>query len=563
MTAPTDRGRWPRLLAYRPELSVEWTAVLSCLFLALFCNASFWRAALTGYAPGEFDTWRFVLGTFVALAGLHLVLLLLVLNRWTIKPLLAFIFIATAMAAYYQDRYGVFLDVDMLRNILHTEYKEARELITPGLFVHLLFYAVLPILVLLRLRIARRTWSAAAWLRTAALCITLAVTAFGMLLAFRDLSTLMRNHKEVRYLVTPGNYLYATLRAGIADVQQGQRALLTVGADARTLARAPDAHARIVVVVVGETVRADHWGLNGYARDTTPELRDIGVVNFPEVGSCGTATEVSLPCMFSAVGRRDYDEVRIRGSESLLHVVERAGVKTLWRDNQTGCKGVCSELDFQQLNALEVPGLCKDGLCYDEILLDGLQAELDRRPGDMLLVLHPLGNHGPSYFARYPESFRRYTPTCDTAELRLCSSEQIVNSYDNAVLYGDHVIAETIRLLQKQTRDSALIYVSDHGESLGEHNLYLHGIPYAIAPSTQTAVPMVAWLSPALEHSLGIEPACMNQTAARPAGHDHLFHSVLGLFDVRSRAYEPQYDLFRNCRAASGLFVATSSAVPD
>ncbi len=563
MIATPDRGRWRQLLAYRPELRVEWMALLSCLFLALFSNTSFWRAALAGYAPGEFGTWRFAFGTFVALAGLHLVLFLLVLNRWTVKPLLAAIFVATAMAAYYQDRYGVFLDVDMLRNILHTEYKEARELITPGLFGYLLLYAVLPILILLRLRIATRRWSTALWLRAAALCVTLAVTAFGMVLAFRDLSILMRNHKEVRYLVTPGNYLYASVRAGIADVQQGQQALLTVGADARLLARAPEAPARIVVVVVGETVRADHWGLNGYARDTTPQLRELGVVNFPDVGSCGTATEVSLPCMFSAVGRRDYDEARIRGSESLLHVVERAGVKTLWRDNQTGCKGVCSERDFQQLNALEVPGVCKGGLCYDEILLDGLQAELDRRPGDVLLVLHPLGNHGPSYFARYPESFRRYAPTCDTAELRLCSSEQIINSYDNAVLYGDHVVAETIRLLQKQTRDSALIYVSDHGESLGEHNLYLHGIPYAIAPRAQTTVPMVAWLSPALEHSLGIEPACMDQVAAQPAAHDHLFHSVLGLFDVLSRAYEPRYDLFRDCRTASSLLVAERASAPD
>lgn len=555
-----DHRRWWQALGVRPELSVETVAGLSCLFLALFCNSSFWRAALAGYAVDSPDTWRFMFGTFVALVGLHLTVFLLVLNRWTLKPVLAMMFVATAMAAYYQDRYGVFLDVGMLRNILHTEYKEARELLTPGLVVHLLVQAGIPILILLRLRIVRRSWSRALWMRAVMICATLAATSFGMLLSFRDLSILMRNHKEVRYLVTPGNYLYATLRAGLADVHAGHRALRVVGADASRLARPEAARARIVVVVVGETVRADHWGLNGYARDTTPQLRALGVTNFPEVSSCGTATEVSLPCMFSAIGRRDYDEDRIRGSESLLHLVERAGVATLWRDNQTGCKGVCRDLDFQQLNALEVRGLCADGLCQDEILLDGLQAELDRRPGDLLLVLHPLGNHGPSYYARYPERFRRYTPTCDTAELRLCSSDQIINSYDNAVLYADHVVAETIRLLQKQPRDSALLYVSDHGESLGEHNLYLHGIPYSIAPRAQTAVPMVAWLSPEIEQVLGIDPVCLNAVAAQPAAHDHLFHSVIGLLDVRTQAYEPNYDLFRSCRNAHTMVAQADSA---
>ncbi len=562
MNPPSGRRTWWQAIGVRPELSVESIALFSCLFVALFCNASFWRAALVGYAIDSLDTWRFIFGTFVALVGLHLTVFLFVLNRWTLKPLLAILFVTTAMAAFHQDRYGVFLDVGMLRNILHTEYKEARELFTPGLAVQLLVQAGIPILVLLRLRVVRRSWNRALWIRLAMICATLAVTAFGMLLSFRDLSILMRNHKEVRYLVTPGNYLYASLRAGVADVKAGRATLATVGADASKLARPLGARPRLVVVVVGETVRADHWGLNDYARDTTPQLRALGVTNFPEVSSCGTATEVSLPCMFSAVGRRDYDEERIRGSESLLHVVERAGVATLWRDNQTGCKGVCRDLDFQQLNALEVPGLCAGGLCQDEILLEGLQLELDRRPGDLLVVLHPLGNHGPSYYARYPDRFRRYTPTCDTAELRLCSSEQVINSYDNAVLYADHVVAQTIRLLQKQPRDSALIYVSDHGESLGEHNLYLHGIPYSIAPSTQTAVPMIAWLSPEIEHALGIDVSCLNRVAAQPAAHDHLFHSVIGLLGVSTQAYQPEYDLFQRCRDAGALIAHAAQAAP-
>jgi lipid A ethanolaminephosphotransferase len=304
-------------------------------------------------------------------------------------------------------------------------------------------------------------------------------------------------------------------------------------------------------------VRAANWGLNGYARQTTPQLAKLGVTNFTEVSSCGTNTEVSLPCMFAPVGRRDYDEARIRGSESLLHVLARAGVAVHWRDNQSGCKGVCDGLPNDTVSSLNAPGLCQDGRCLDEGLIHDLDQRLATASGAQILVLHQLGNHGPSYFRRYPSAFAKFLPDCRDDDLRKCSVEEIVNAYDNAILYSDQMLASTIAKLNAHADkvDSVLLYVSDHGESLGEKGLFLHGVPYAIGPQEQTHVPMIMWWSKGFARGAGMSDSCMRATlekrAHEKAAHDNLFHTVLGLLDVRTALHETTLDLVDGCRQAS------------
>ncbi len=185
----------------------------------------------------------------------------------------------------------------------------------------------------------------------------------------------------------------------------------------------------------------------------------------------------------------------------------------------------------------------------DEGLLLGLERRLAEAKGTQLLVLHQLGNHGPSYFRRYPPAFARFQPACQSDELRNCSREEIANAYDNALLYTDHLLARLIQRLQAKAAqvDTALVYVSDHGESLGESSLFLHGMPYAIAPAVQTQVPMVMWFSPGWQPARGLDADCLRKRASQPTAHDHLFHSLMGLLDVRSAAYAPEYDLTRAC----------------
>jgi lipid A ethanolaminephosphotransferase len=539
--------RWPQW-----HMSTEGLALASSLFFAVACNTPFLRGALAGHSSTDPRAWLFGAAVVLMLAALHFLMLSLVLHRLWARPLVAGLIVATALATYYMQRFNIYLDPSMLRNILHTNVKEARELLGWGMAWHLLLYAVVPLLVLWRVRLSKRTVARAVMVRAGCLVLGLATLLGSLLLVFQDMSALMRNHKELRYLITPANFIYSTARVLGSEARAVRTEITPVGLNARQDASwSQRTRPVLLVLVVGETARAANWGLSGYERQTTPELAKLNVINFSDVTACGTNTETSLPCMFAPIGRRDYDEHRIRNSESLLHALQRAGFAVLWRDNQSGCKGVCNDLPTEQLNATTAPELCSDeGHCLDEALLSNADTLARDAKGNMVLVLHMLGNHGPAYFKRYPTAFQRFTPTCNTSELHFCSREQIVNTYDNALLYTDHVLGRTIAFLQRQTErfDTAMVYVSDHGESLGEKGLFLHGMPFAIAPTEQTKVPMVWWLSPGFESSFGLNRECLQTKALQPASHDHLFHSVLGLLRISANEFEPKWDLTQGCR---------------
>ncbi len=536
--------------AWRPWASQEMLALLVSGFFTAACNTAFWRACVE---VGVLETprgWITIASLAVAMTGLQMLLLCVVLNRWTTKPLLSVLLLVTAFAAYYSSQYGVYMDPDMIRNILHTDANESAELLTSGLLRPLL-YAAVPIGLLWWVRIPARPPFAALRRRLLTALVVAAVTAGALLLSFQDISVLMRNHTEMRHLIAPGNYLVSLARVAAEDPQSSSAPRKTLGNDAQVVGRGAG-KPRVLVVVVGETVRAQNWGLNGYARQTTPELAQLDVLNFTDVTACGSSTEVSLPCMFSAQGRRNYDKKAIRRSESLLNVLDHAGIATLWRDNQGGCKSVCTGLPFDSLVNASVPEFCDGERCLDEVLTHGLKTRIDAQARDQVVVLHQIGNHGPSYFRRYPDTFKRFVPACETAELANCTQAQVVNAYDNAILYTDHFLAQLIGSLQADpSRDSAVIYLSDHGESLGEGNLYLHGVPYPIAPSTQLKVPLVVWLSPGMAADRGIDMGCMRQNLAAPASHDNLFSSVLGLMQVSSSVYTPGQDLFAPCMAVT------------
>jgi lipid A ethanolaminephosphotransferase len=530
----------------RPELATETLVLLAALYLLAACNLPFWRAALAGRDLAAPGTWALAAAMFVAFGALYVAAAGLLATRHTVRPLLAALILVAAGISYYTGRYAVFFNRDMLRNVLATHWGEARELLGPAWLLHMALFGLLPAALLWWPRLRERPLRRALLVRAAWLVGALALAIGALLPVFGDFASLMRNHREIRHLLTPGNAVAAT-----ASHLWGHKArpavLQPVGEDASLAATG---RPRLLVVVVGETARAQNFPLNGYGRDTAPELARRQVVNFADVTACGTSTEVSLPCMFSQVGRRRYDEDRILSQESLLHVLTRAGVQVLWRDNQSGCKGVCAGLPTQDLAATLGAARCPGGECLDEQLLDGLDGVAAQARGSLVVVLHQLGSHGPSYFRRYPPAFRRFEPACESDDLRRCTQAEIVNAYDNSILYTDHVLGRVIDWLQGQQQryDTAMLYVSDHGESLGEGGLYLHGVPWSIAPAVQTKVPMVAWFSPGWTAATGLDLGCLRRRAAQPASHDHLFHSVLGALDVRTRAYEPDWDLLRPCR---------------
>jgi lipid A ethanolaminephosphotransferase len=534
----------------RPGLHTE-TLILACaLYLLLGCNAPFWRAALAGRDWAAGGTWSLAVAMFASFTGAYVAFTGLLATRWTVKPLLAALVLLAAALSYYMDRYAIFFDRTMLRNVLATNVGEARELLGVDYVIHMVLFGVLPAALLWWPRVLPRPLGRAVLVRTAWVLSGFGLMVVALLPVFADFASLMRNQRELRFLLNPGN----AIAASIAEVWGGTTRpaqLLAVGADARLADAWQQRRRTLFVLVVGETARAQNFGLGGYARQTTPELARRDVVNFPRATACGTSTEVSLPCMFSQHGRRRYDEDRILSHESLLHVLQRAGMQVLWRDNQSGCKGVCAGLAVQEMVRVLASERCPGGQCFDEALLDGLEQVAVDAKGNLFVVLHQLGSHGPAYFRRYPPAFRRFTPACEQDELRRCKQVEIVNAYDNSILYTDHVLGRLIDLLQAQEQrfDTAMLYVSDHGESLGEAGLYLHGVPYPIAPDVQKHVPMVAWVSPSFARSAKLDVECLRQRAGEPVSHDNLFHSMLGVLDVQTTVYESGMDVFAPCRS--------------
>ncbi len=538
-------GRWR---GWHPVLAPETLLLASAVAFSLFYNNAAWHRLFAEGPVRPADAGIFAL-LFLALTAVQFASLALIIPGRLVRPVLMLIFVGSAFASFFMEHFGIHLDADMLRNALQTDAPEARELLTVELGWHLLVYAVLPAVVLARVRVAARPWGRALARRAVAVVIALVIAGGAVFGQYKEISSLVRARQGVASLVTPANYLVSMVRVVRDATAAPDGPRLIVGPDAhRARVVAAGRRPQLLVIVVGETLRAANFGLSGYARQTTPELARQDLAVFPRVSACGTSTAVSVPCLFAPVGRRDYDGGRIARQESLLHVLQRAGLAVTWIDNQSGCKGVCADLPTEQLDGSSDPAFCDGEHCRDGILLQRLAAAA-AQPGDRVVVLHMLGNHGPAYSRRYPPEFRRFTPACENLDLRQCSREEVVNAYDNAVLYTDHVLAGVLAMLEGMTdRNTGLIFVSDHGESLGENGLYLHGLPYHIAPAEQLEVPMLAWLSPGLVADAGIDWTCAKARGALPAAHDNLFHSVLGLLRVRTVAYEPALDLFAACR---------------
>jgi lipid A ethanolaminephosphotransferase len=559
-TANLDSPRKSR----RPALRVETLVLLVVTFLIATANGAWWQAVLSGRSWTSPATWGFVAACFIALVAVHFAVLATFAHHWIVKPLLTVIVVTAVGAAYYMRTFAVFLDPSMIQNVLRTDTREARDMVNGAMVAWIALGSALPVAFIWWVRVARTTLVRALFVRAGTVLAALIVAVLAVLTMSRDITSFMRTQREARYLINPGNFLYGLGVNSLRRVADTGATREVVGGDAKVMHVAVVSGPRVLLLVVGETARAANFSLLGYSRETNPELAKLDVIAFSQVTSCGTSTEVSLPCMFSQVGRADYDERRIRHSEGLLDVLARAGYTVKWIDNQSGCKGVCSgrSIEVSQLDATSTPDLCDGKECFDGILVRALDRELQSIRGDTVLVMHMMGNHGPAYFKRYPPEFRRFTPDCATAQLRDCTREEVVNAYDNAILYTDHVLAQFVASLARSAEriDSAMLYVSDHGESLGEKGLYLHGIPYAIAPSEQTHVPMVLWLSPHLTQSGDVSAGCVRDRADQQYSHDNLFHSVLGLLNVRTVAYLPERDIFEGCRRRSYTVQAAEQA---
>ena len=531
------------------QLSTTQFSLFVALFFVVFYNSSFFMAI---FGLVDFTSVKGII--FIANISLVLwlstsIIISLLTLPYVVKVLFPVLFISAASVAYFMDTYGVVIHRLMIQNVMETDLGESEALMNIHLVLYVIALGVLPSLLILRMNISYGSVKSECWRKIKFIVIAFIACLALIMSMSMDYASFFRNHKNIRQMANPLNFIYAglsyaTSTNGVVEVKPIENdAVLSPFGKALT-------KPTLFILVVGETARADHFGLNGYARNTTPLIAQQNIINFPNVVSCGTETAVSVPCMFSALGHNHYSDSKAKSQEGLLDVIHHAGIDVLWRDNNSSCKGACNRVTYEDMQHLKIPELCNDRECFDEVLLHSLNEKVASVTGSKVIVLHQKGSHGPDYFNRYPQNKEFFTPVCKTNQLQDCTKEEVINAFDNTIRYTDYFLNSTIEWLKTKNDqyNTALIYLSDHGESLGEDNLYLHGMPYSIAPKEQKQIPFFMWLSNDYEKANAISSDCLKNSTADNYSQDNLFHTVLGMLDVQTKVYNPVLDIIKPCQ---------------
>ncbi|MBS4275388.1 phosphoethanolamine transferase [Campylobacter vulpis] len=458
----------------------------------------------------------------LAYACLVHIILCVIFVRFLSKFFSIIFLITAGMSAYFMQSYGVLIDSDMLRNVFNTDTKEAFDLINMSLILLILGLLFVSFFIL-KITILYPSFKKQLGIKFLNIFLAFGIFCAVFLPLTKSFVPFFRTYSEMRMYNVPFYQFYALFR--YYQIYLAPKAELKILSDKAY--RENNTTKRNLVLVIGETARAANYSLGGYKNQTNLATPHEDIIYFDKVSSCGTSTAVSLPCMFSASKKNNFSNKAYE--ENLLDFVDKVGIKTTWLDNNSGgCQGVCQRLKQTHIFKEE----------YDGFLIEELKKTLANLDTANFIIVHLQGSHGPAYYKRYPKEFEKFTPTCDTNELSKCTLEQITNTYDNTILYTDYIVEEMIDEL-KMIKDyqNTLIYISDHGESLGENGIYLHGMPYAIAPKTQTQIPFILWTDDENLRQIAFKHKNMELS------HDNLFSTILGYFEVKTPFYEEAFDL--------------------
>lgn len=453
--------------------------------------------------------------------------LLSLLSSWLLKLFLVITSLANSIAVYYMANFNVVIDKSMIGNIFNTRFTEVYELLSLKLVLYILILGIAPLWLFSRIEVVKPK-------RVNLVLHTIAVTIVSVGVLYLNSASWLWVDKYAKMLggkILPWSYIINGARyySDLNHTTEGQLAL-------------PDGkfntdEKMLVVLVIGETARSDNFSLYGYEKPTTPNLiKQDNLVVLEEAQSCTTYTTASLACMLSATeNNADY--------EYLPSYLYRHGTEVIWRTNNWGEPPI-EVTAYQKRQTLRE--MCEGPDCmHDGVLLAGFEELVQKSSKNKIfVVLHMKGSHGPSYYARYPKQFEKFTPVCREEEVSKCSQEELVNAYDNTIVYTDFFLSETINKLNSlKGIPSMMIYVSDHGESLGEHGVYLHGTPYAFAPDVQKNIPFLIWRS---DTAASTNQSTISNGLVANHGQHHVFHTILGAFDFNSPIYDEEKDVFKN-----------------
>ena len=526
--------------------------LLLAIWLGVFLNIAFFEKIrmLTPY--NGVKAGLFVVASIIIVVAAYNFIFQFFNWKWTAKPLaIALVFIG-GFAAYAVNTLGVLITSDQIQNLMQTDIAEARDTWSWHLLTWTLGMTVVPIIVILMMKIKPEPIIRQLLHKVIASVVSLAMVLGLLFVFYVDFAAIFRENRDLKGMISPQNMIASFASYYKKKAPKENLPLVVYGEDAVMQKAQATSLPKLMVLVVGETARAENFSLNGYSKNTNPKLSQQDILNFSRVSSCGTATAVSVPCMFSGMPRKEYEERLASHREGLLDIAQRAGYQVTWIDNNSGCKGTCDRVNQFKIPEPIQQKWCKDKECFDDILIDSFKAYLATIPQDdnrpRLIVLHQMGSHGPAYYKRVPAQFKVFKPTCDTNAIQGCSRDALLNSYDNTLLYTDYVLDSLIETLKNTTKyQTALWYLSDHGESTGESGMYLHGAPYAIAPTQQTHIPMLMWFSTAWQHQAKQQIKCLAQQGRQELSQDNLFPTMLSLLDVKSKVIDPNNDMLAAC----------------
>ena len=435
------------------------------------------------------------------------------------KVLLTLFFILNALSLYFVNTYSVIIDESMIGNVFNTNYEESSSFFSVKLILYVLGLGVLPSIFIIRTKLTNAP-------RKSFFITILLSFLFIAFMVFANASNWLwidKNSKSLGGLAMPWSYSVNTSLHYVHEYQKNKKEILLPNATIK------DSSKSIVILVIGESVRSKNFSLYGYEKNTNPYLSQTKNLYHFNATSFATYTRAGIK---SILEHTHTDELY----EILPNYLNRNQVDVIWRSTNWGEPPVHIKNYFNK-EALQKDCI-GDSCQYDEILLKGLKEQiLSCKSNKVFVVLHTSTSHGPSYSKKYPKRFETFKPVCNSVELGNCSQTELINAYDNTIVYTDYILHELIENLKEmQEYKSSMFFVSDHGESLGEKNLYMHGMPRSIAPKEQYEIPFLVWLSDNSNKQLKPLPE-LNQ--------NHVFHSVLNFLGLQSPIYDEQMNIFK------------------
>lgn len=517
--------------------------IATSIFLVLFDNYSFFRNTLEVY-PAHPNNIGFLISLGLVLAAFITLLLTLINSKWTTKPVLITVLLISSLTNYFMNSYQIVIDDSMIRNMLQTNLNESMDLFTLKQVLYFSLLGILPSYLIYRSNIQYRGIRTELFAKIKVILISLVIIAGCIFMFSKHYTSFFREHKPLRFSTNPTYWIYSIGKYTNKTFNSGPIIVQPLGTDAKVI-RTDDNRTKLVIMIVGEAARADHFSLNGYKKETNPLLKKEDIINFPNMYSCGTSTADAVPCMFSVFDRSDYSYKKGITNENVLDVLNHTDdISILWRDNNSDSKGVALRVPYEDYRTAKTNTICIEGECRDIGMLVGLDSYIEEhKDKNILIVLHQMGNHGPAYYKRYPKAFEKFTPICATNQVEECTQEEISNTYDNALLYTDYFLSEVIKFLKQYDTSykTAMIYMSDHGESLGENGVYLHGLPYFMAPDAQIHIGSVMWFNDEMKKEIDLDR--VKNLKDKKYSQDNLFHTLLGIFNVKTEIYKRKMDI--------------------